>query len=74
MLEIFLNRLDSQEDIYRLLAKKLGNEDISDKDSLSGYLLSREAPEEYHIYISDEEISNAGIDEITNTFAECEKK
>ncbi len=73
MLEIFLNRLDSQEDVYKSLAKKLENEDISDKVSLSGYLLSRESPEEYHIYISDEKVSNAGIDEITATFAECEK-
>ena len=73
MLEIFLNRLDSQEDVYKSLAKKLENEDILDKVSLSGYLLSREAPEEYHIYISDEKVSNAGIDEITATFAECEK-
>ena len=73
MTEIYLNRLDNSEGIYKELASKLGAEGITDKEKLSGWLLSREEPKEYRLYISDEDIPNETIDEVTRVFSECEK-
>ncbi|HRR77599.1 MAG TPA: NUDIX domain-containing protein [Ruminococcus sp.] len=73
MREIYLNRLDNSENIYKELAKKLEDGNITDRESLAGHLLSREEPEEYRLYVSDEDVQNPAVDEVIETFAECEK-
>ncbi|MBQ9808256.1 MAG: NUDIX domain-containing protein [Ruminococcus sp.] len=74
MIEIFLNKLENSEALYKELAAKLNDERVTDSDGLTGHLLSREEPEEYNIYISDENVPNETIDEITGIFADCEEK
>ena len=54
MIEIFLNKLENSEALYKELAAKLNDERVTDSDGLTGHLLSREEPEEYNIYIDSQ--------------------
>ncbi len=66
--EIYLNRLSSAEELYKETAVKLGDTGISDKELLAHFIKERQLPAEYHLYISDENIQNDAVDEITGIF------
>lgn len=69
--EIFLSRLASGDKLYEETAKKLGCPDIKDKFTLAGAVAEKGSPASYKIYISDEELQNAVIDEIKSVFSEA---
>jgi len=70
-IEIFLSRLAAEDKLYDELAQKLGTTDITDKFRLAGAVAEKGSPASYKIYISDEELPNAAIDEIKSVFTEA---
>lgn len=63
-IEIFLNRLFPEKEVYASLSKALGGEKIGSLDELRDYI------DQHHglslkVYVSNEETSNKAVDEIT---------
>lgn len=63
-IEIFLNRLFPDKKVYESLSKALGDADISSSEELGAFI------EQHHglslkVYVSNEEIKNKAVDEIT---------
>ena len=71
--ELFLNKLFTSDEIYADTAIKLGNANITDRDSLAAFLMSLEKPAKFRLFVSDEPIDNTTVNEITDTFRECEQ-
>lgn len=70
-IEIFLNKLSSEKELYAELSSKLGCGDISEKNELSAVLSDWNGNTEFRLFISDENISNETVNEILETFGEC---
>lgn len=71
--EIYLNRFSTESQLYEELSKKLGDRNIKNKDELTGHLMNVSGECKFRLYISNEDILNETIDEITEVFRECEK-
>ena len=69
--EIFLSRLAAESKLYEETAKKLECPDITDKFTLAGAVAEKGSPASYKIYISDEDLQNAAVDEIKAVFTEA---
>lgn len=72
--EIYLNRLLSSEELYGDVAGKLGIPGISGRDELAAALAEQSSPREYRLYVSDENVQNAAVDEIAEVFRESGSK
>jgi isopentenyldiphosphate isomerase len=70
--EIYLNKLFSREELYKETASKLGCGSISGKDELMGCLMSFTKPHEFRLYVSDEDVENEAVSEITDVFKTCD--
>ena len=73
-IEIFLNKLADSKKIYSEISEKLGADCISDKDSLSGFLMNVAEPMKLMLYISDEDIVNETVSETVDCFTLCAEK
>jgi isopentenyldiphosphate isomerase len=71
--EIYLNRFASEKQLYAELAEKLGSDAVTDKNELAGALMNVDSESKFRLYVSNEDIPNETIDEITEVFRECEK-
>ncbi len=76
IIEIYLNKLASAEELYKEISDKLGDSAVSDRETLKRSIDYRKVPVEYRLYISDENIFNTAVDEILDIFRTCteEKK
>lgn len=72
-IEIYLNKLFVSNEIYAETAKKLGDVNINDRDSLAAHLMSLGKPVKFRLFVSDEKAENDTVNEITDTFRECEQ-
>lgn len=70
--EIYLNRLSESSELYKEVAEKLGIDRITDKASLSGALMGLDSPHTFKLYVSDEDVINPAVDEITEVFRSCD--
>ena len=66
--EIYLNRLCESAELYKEVADKLGIDRIKDSASLSGALMGLDCPHTFKLYVSDENVDNPAVDEITEVF------
>lgn len=73
-IEIFLSRLAAAKELYLEIAEKTGDDRIDSNEALKLFLEEKTSPAEYKVYISDEDISNDAIDEITEIFRLCTGK
>lgn len=73
-IEIFLNKLADSKKIYSEISEKIGADCISDKDSLSGFLMNVAEPMKLMLYISDEDIVNETVNEAVDCFTLCAEK
>lgn len=73
-IKIFLNKLADSKKIYSEISEKLGADCVTDKDSLSGFLMSVTVPMNLMLYISDENIINATVSEAVDCFTICAEK
>ena len=70
--EIYLNRLSESSELYKEVADKLGIDRIKDSASLSGALMGLDCPHTFKLYVSDENVDNPAVDEITEVFRSCD--
>lgn len=70
-IEIFLNKLSSEKELYDELSSKLECGSITEKSKLSAVLSDWNKDIGFKLFISDENISNETVDEIIEAFHEC---
>ena len=70
--EIYLNQLFPPDELYKETANKLGCGSISGKDELMGCLMGFTEPHEFRLYVSDEDVENETVSEITDVFKTCD--
>ncbi len=72
-IEIYLNRLCRNEEIYAGCSEKLGSS-IADRNDLEKYLADVSEDISLKLYVSDEEKENAAVSEILETVKACSEK
>lgn len=70
-IEIFLNRLLSEKELFADISARMGNDSVEDRDTLAAALMNIDEPVKFRIYISNESLENDCISEITETFRQC---
>ena len=72
-IELYLNRLSSEKEIFAECADKLGADSINSCDELSGLLMSVNEDVKYKLYVSNEKVGNSTVEQVKNVFSEAEK-
>ena len=73
-IEIYLNKLSPEKDIYKSISDALGTAEISSKEELSGALMSYGRDAKLMVYISNEDIINDTVKTAEEVFSECSEK